>query len=61
MKIKKDYTYSIWQLAIFKTALLSGGVVIGSLLSEHLKPYWLFFAAVWLVSAVYIVFISYKK
>lgn len=61
MNIFKDYKYTWWQMAIFKVALLSAGVLIGSYWSEFFSDFWMVFVALWLVSAGYVMYISFKK
>jgi len=59
--IKKEYSFSITEMAVFKLVLISGGIVIGSFWAEKLINYWLLFAGLWFIGAVYIVYVTHKK
>ncbi len=61
MKLFKSYTYKWWQLGIFKLALISFGIVIGSYFHTIFKDYLLILTILWVVSAGYILYLSFKK
>jgi hypothetical protein len=60
MKIFKSYTYKWWQLGIFKLALISFGIVIGSYFHAVFNDYLIILTILWVVSAGYILYISLK-
>ena len=61
MKLFKSYTYTWWQVAIFKLALMSFGAVIGSYWHEFFRDNLIIFVILWIVPAIYIWYISLKK
>ena len=61
MNIFKNYTFSWWQIGIFKLALLCFGVVIGAYWHEVFSQYFTALLVVGIVSAIYIGFISLRK
>jgi putative Mn2+ efflux pump MntP len=60
MKIFKNYTYSWWQIGIFKLTLLCFGVAIGAYWNEVFSQYLTILLVVGLVLAIYIGFVSLK-
>lgn len=61
MKIFKDYTYSWWQIGLFKLSLLSLGVVIGSYWEEIFSQYITGLLVLGIVLAIYVIAISLKQ
>jgi len=57
----KPATFKWWQLAIYETAVLSLGIIIGSKWPETLDPYDLIFSAVFVLGAIYILSIWWKQ
>lgn len=60
MKLFRSYTYTWWQLAIIKLALLAVGMILGAYLSNFVLGNMWLFIAVWVVTAAYILWHSYK-
>ena len=59
-KVFRNYTFTIWQMAIIKLAVGAVGMVIGAFLASFvLDTLWLFIA-IWLIAAGYILWITYK-
>jgi len=61
MNLFKSYTYKWWQMGIFKIALLSIGINIGAYWSEIFSSYLNILIIIWIISAIYIMCISFKK
>lgn len=60
MRIFRSYTYTWWQMAIVKLALLALGMILGAYLSGVvLGNLWLL-VTVWLLAAGYILWLSFK-
>ena len=58
MNIFKNYTYSWWQIGLFKLALLSLGVTIGAYWNEVFSGYIVVLLVIGVVFGVYLIFIS---
>ncbi|MCX6713827.1 MAG: hypothetical protein NTV48_01850 [Candidatus Vogelbacteria bacterium] len=61
MKIFKDVTFSVWQMAIFKIAVGAVGIAIGAYWSAIFLPYLAYLVAIWLVLGIYILHVWLKK
>lgn len=61
MKIFKSYTYTWWQIAIFKLALLSFGIMVGSYFYDFFRANLIVLIIFWIISGGYIWYISFKK
>lgn len=61
MNMFKDYTYSWWQMGIFKLALLCLGAVIGAYWNEFFRANLVLFLVIGLVAGFYVLYISLKK
>lgn len=61
MNLFKSYTYKWWQMGIFKIALLSIGITTGAYWSEIFSSYLNILIIIWIISAIYIMCISFKK
>lgn len=60
MKIFRSYTFTVWQMAIIKVAVAAVGMILGAFFASFvLDTLWLF-VAVWVVTAGYILWITYK-
>jgi hypothetical protein len=56
----KSYTYTWWQIGIFKLALLSIGALIGSYWSEVVRSYWALFIIIAIGSSAYTMYASFR-
>ena len=61
MNIFKDFTFKWWQAAIFKIALLSLGIVIGSTWPEFFKGWAPFLLLLFLISGGYVTYLWLKQ
>ncbi len=61
MDIFKDFTLTWWQLGIFKFAMLSLGIIIGSTWPRLFKGWTRFLLPLFLVSAGYITYLWLKQ
>jgi hypothetical protein len=61
MNIFRNYTLTWWQIGIFKLALLSLGVAIGSYWANTFLPYIPVLIALALVLGIYIAFVSFRQ
>ena len=61
MNLFKSYTYSWWQIGIFKLSLICIGVLIGSYFKEVLAPYLPLVLLVAIATALYMIGISLKQ
>lgn len=61
MTIFKNYTYSWWQIGVFKLALLAIGVAIGAYWSEIFFQYSFILGLIGILLAIYIITISFKQ
>jgi len=57
----KSYTFTWWQIGIFKLALLSIGVAIGAYWSEFFKNYLVPLIIIAVIASIYIMFVSLKQ
>jgi hypothetical protein len=57
----KSYTYTWWQMGIFKVALLAIGVLIGSYWSEFWNGLSTLLAIVAVITSVYVMYVSLKQ
>jgi len=57
----KDYTYTWQQIVIFKITMLSLGILIGSHWAEIFQRYWSFLLVIWVVTFVYMNYISFRS
>jgi len=61
MEIFKPYTFSWWQIAILKMALLFFGIAIGAYWHSFFGANLMIFVIVGLAAGLYIAYISFKK
>ena len=61
MNIFKDFTFKWWQAGIFKIALLSLGITIGSIWPELFKGWTPFLFLLFLVSGGYVTYVWLKQ
>ena len=61
MKLFKPYTYTWWQIGIFKMALLSVGAIIGSYWHVFFQNNLTVFVIIAIIGAGYIWYVSLKK
>ncbi len=61
MNIFKDFTFKWWQAGIFKVALLSLGIIIGSMWPELLKGLTPFLFLLFLASVGYVTYVWWKQ
>lgn len=60
MKIFRNYTFTVWQMAVIKVAVAAVGMILGAFFASFvLDTLWLFIA-IWVVAAGYILWITYK-
>ena len=57
----KSYTFTWWQIGIFKLALLSIGIAIGAYWHEFFKTYLVPLIIIAVVASAYIIFTSLKQ
>jgi hypothetical protein len=57
----KSYTFTWWQIGIFKLALLTIGIAIGSYWSEFFKNYLVPLIIIAVIASLYIMVISFKQ
>jgi len=57
----KSYTFTWWQIGIFKLALLAIGVAIGSYWSEFFKNYLVLLIIIAVIASLYIMSVSFKQ
>jgi hypothetical protein len=57
----KSYTFTWWQIGIFKLALLSIGVAIGAYWSEFFKNYLVLLIIIAVIASTYIICMSLKQ
>ena len=60
MKIFKSYTYTWWQIGIFKLALLAIGVLIGAYWHDFFRANQVILAAIAVIASAYIMYVSLK-
>jgi hypothetical protein len=61
MNIFKDFTLKWWQAGIFKIALLSLGITIGSMWPELFKGWTPFLFLLFLISVGYVTYVWLKQ
>lgn len=61
MNLFKSYTYTWKQIGVFKLALLSIGVIIGSYWYEFFRANLMLVAIIAVIASVYILYISLKQ
>jgi hypothetical protein len=61
MNIFKSYTYTWWQIGIFKLALLSIGVLIGAYWHDFFLDNKVIFIVIAVIASAYIMYVSLKK
>lgn len=61
MNLFKNYTFTWWQIGIFKLALLSIGVLIGTYWNEIFQPHLTALLVIAVVTTVYVISISLKQ
>ncbi|MDP2650241.1 MAG: hypothetical protein Q8P16_01625 [bacterium] len=61
MNIFKSYTYTWWQIGIFKLALLSIGALAGAYWHEFFLDKKAIFIAIAIIASAYIMYVSLKK
>lgn len=61
MNIFKDFTLKWWEAGIFKIALLSLGIVIGSAWPEFFKGWIPFLIILFLISGGYVTYVWLKQ
>ncbi len=57
----KSYTYTWWQIGIFKLALLTIGVLLGSYWSEFWRELTTLLFIVAIVASAYVMYVSFKQ
>lgn len=57
----QSYTFTWWQIGIFKLALLSLGVAIGAYWNEFFRGYLVALIVIALIMSAYIAYISLKQ
>jgi len=57
----KSYTFTWWQIGIFKLALLAIGIAIGSYWHNFFSDYLVPLIIIAVIASVYIMFISLKQ
>ncbi|MDD5606722.1 MAG: hypothetical protein PHN37_02565 [Candidatus Pacebacteria bacterium] len=60
MKLFKSYTYTWWQIGIFKIALLAIGAIVGAYWSGFFLANLFIFILVAVIASLYLVWISFK-
>jgi disulfide bond formation protein DsbB len=61
MDIFRNYTFTWWQVGLFKLALLSLGVAIGAYCQAAFAPYITLLAVLGLGLGAYIAWVSFKQ
>jgi hypothetical protein len=61
MNIFKSYTYTWWQMGIFKLALISIGVLVGAYWHEFFSANMTLVAVVAVVTTAYVMYVSLKQ
>lgn len=61
MKLFRDYKYTWQQIGIFKITMLSLGILIGSNWPEAFQKYWSYLLVIWVVTFVYMNYISFRE
>jgi disulfide bond formation protein DsbB len=61
MDIFRNYTFTWWQVGLFKLALLSLGVAIGAYCQATFAPYITLLAVLGLGLGAYIAWVSFKQ
>ena len=61
MYLFKDFTFTWWQAGIFKIAMLSLGIVIGSTWPEFFKGWTPFLLLLFLISGGYVTYVWLKQ
>lgn len=61
MNLFKNYTFTWWQVAIFKIALLAIGVAVGANWPQVFVQYTTILVIIGLAIGIYIAFVSFKK
>jgi len=60
LKIFRNYTFTVWQMAVIKVAVAAVGMILGAFFASFvLDTLWLFIA-IWVIAASYILWITYK-
>lgn len=61
MNTPKNYTFTWWQIGLFKLALLSLGIAIGSYYQETFLPYFIGLISFGIIIGGYIAFVLFRK
>ncbi|OGN21735.1 MAG: hypothetical protein A2915_04595 [Candidatus Yanofskybacteria bacterium RIFCSPLOWO2_01_FULL_41_34] len=61
MRIFRNYTFSWWQMAIFKLCLLAIGIAIGSYWHKLFSPYAMILVVVGVIIGIYLAIVSFKR
>jgi len=61
MNIFKNYTFSWWQVSIFKLALLAGGVAVGAYWHEFWGGYITTLVVIAVISGAYVMYVALKQ
>lgn len=61
MKILKNYTFTWWQMGVFKLCLLSIGIAIGAYWQEFFSSYVTILFVFGLILGLYIGFVGFKE
>ncbi len=61
MQLFQSYTFTWWQIGIFKLALLSIGVAIGAYWNEFFISYLIALIVIAVITSAYITYISLKQ
>lgn len=58
-KFLKDYSYTWWQIAVFKVAMLSLGVAAGTYWNEFFEGWLMYVVALAVVATLYTLYVSF--
>jgi len=61
MKIFKSYTYTWWQIGIFKVALLAIGAAVGTFWQEFFAANFIVLILIAVVASAYICYVSLEQ
>jgi hypothetical protein len=61
MRILHSYTYTWWQVSLFKIAMLSIGLAAGSYFAEWVLPFMPALVIVAFITSIYISFVSFTQ
>ncbi|AEH61162.1 ribosomal protein L22 [Methanosalsum zhilinae DSM 4017] len=61
MQLFKSYTFTWWQIGIFKLALLAIGIAIGAYWNEIFSDYLIALIVIAVITNAYIIYVSLKQ